>query len=188
MRSMKKLGTAVAAASAMMALFGAGSASAANWDPPNTTLTAHGTLSLTAAPFAATVSCTYHSGVRSAGGADAFTTETNGTVAAPPTFSGCTSTFGTVESVVAHQPWTITATSTTAVNVTNGNATIVLSVLGITCTITAENVSVGATWNNTTKTLSPASTPFSVTKTAACPHITTGSMTGSVTVPGANLT
>jgi hypothetical protein len=187
MRSMKKLGTAVAAASAMMALFGAGSASAANWDPPNTTLTAHGTLTLDT--IAGTVACTYHSGVRSAGGADAFTTEPNSAIPAPPTFSNCTSTIGTVESVTSPIAWTITATNTTAVHVT-GSAAVTIGVFGITCTVTANDVSVPSTWNNVAKTITPGATSFPTTTDGGflCPSVTSGRMTGTVTVPGANLT
>jgi hypothetical protein len=187
MRSMKKLGTAVAAASALLALFGAGSASAANWDPPNTTLTAHGNLTLDTS--AGNVTCTYHSGVRSAGGADAFTTETGGTAAAPPTFSNCDSSIGTVVSVTSPIPWTITATTTTAVDVT-GSANIVISVLGVQCTIAAHDVTVPATWNNTAKTITPSTQSFPTTTSGSifCPNVTSGTMTGTVTVPGANLT
>jgi hypothetical protein len=184
MRSMKKLGTAALAASAMMALFGAGSASAANWDPANQTLHAHGNLTLDTS--IASVSCTYNSGVRSAGGADAFTTATTGTTAAPPVFSNCTSTLGTVESVTSPAAWTITATSTTALDVTGG-AVIVLNAFG-TCTITANDVNVPATWNNTTKTVTPGANSFPVTTSGVCLGVNSATITGSVTVPGANLT
>jgi hypothetical protein len=189
MRSMKKFGTVVAAASMLMAI-GAGSASAANWDPANTTLTAHGTLTLTSRPSGSTVTCTYHSGVRSAGGTDAFTTETSGTTPAAPTFSNCTTTvpFASVTSVVGLSAWTITATSTTAVDVT-GNARITLSALGLSCTITATDVSIGATWNNTSTTIVPSDTLFPIDLTGSvCPSDTQGTMTGTVTVPGASIT
>jgi hypothetical protein len=187
MRSMKKFGTAVAAASMLMALVGVGSASAANWDPANTTLTAHGTLVLHAAS-GLSVTCTYHSGVRSAGGADAFTTATGGTTPAPPTFSGCTSSLGT-PTVTADQPWTVTATSTTAVDVT-GNATITVHIPPFPdCKITATDVSLASTWSNATSTVTPGTGSFPISEVGAlCPGDTSATMTGSVVVTGASIT
>jgi hypothetical protein len=187
---MKKHGTAVAAASALMALFGAGSASAANFDPPNTTLTAHGSLTLTSNPSGSTVSCTYHSGVRSAGGSDAFTTATGGTTPAAPTFSNCSTSvaFASVSSVTGLTAWTMTATSTTAIDVT-GNARINLTSFLGSCTITATHVLNAAAWNNTSKVLTPGSAPFPIDLSGpVCPSDTTGTMSGSVTVPGATVT
>jgi hypothetical protein len=177
---MKKLGTAALAASAMMALFGAGSASAANWDPPNTPLTGHGSLTLTTNSFG-TVSCTVHMTVKSTGNDVATTVNAAGTADAPPVFSSCTSTLGSA-SVISDQPWVATATSTTAVDVT-GNATITLG--GGICRITVASASVANnTWSNTTHVLTanPAGT-FPISESGLCDGGTTGSMTGSVTFP-----
>jgi hypothetical protein len=187
MLSIKKLGTAIVAVSALTGLFGTGSASAANWDPPNTTLTAHGNLTIDW--NVGNVACTYHSGLRSAGGADAFTTETNGTVPAPPTFSNCTSSLGTIVSVTNPAAWTLTATTTTAVDMTFG-LSIVMSVLGINCTIAAHDVTIPMTWNNVAKTITPGATSYPTTTTggAFCPSITSSRLTGTVIVPGLNLT
>jgi hypothetical protein len=188
MRSMKKLGTVVAAASMLMAI-GAGSASAASWDPPNTTLAATGTLILDAG--ITSVTCTYHSGVRSAGGADAFTTTPTGSTPAPPTFDHCTGAGIpglTVTSVVADAPWTFTATSTTAIDVTNGNATITVDSFLGDCKITASAVSLAATWSNASHTATPGTGTFPITETGACPGDTTARMTGSVVVSGASIT
>jgi hypothetical protein len=187
MFSMKKLGTVVAAVS-MLALVGAGSASAANFDPANTTLTAHGTLTLDVIPSGVSMTCTFHSGVRSAGGADAFTTETGGTVPAPPTFSGCSSSTFAITSVRADVPWTLTATSTTAVDVTNLNYTITFDFVG-DCTITASAVSLGWTWTQASNTLTPGATNIPITETGAgCPGDTSMRFTGSVVIPGLTIT
>jgi hypothetical protein len=187
MLSIKKLGTAIVAVSALTGLLGTGSASAANWDPPNTTLTAHGNLTFDTSTFS--LSCTYHSGLRSAGGADAFTTETNGTVPAPPTFSNCTSTLGTIVSVTNPAAWTLTATTTTAVDMTF-SLSIVMSVFGSNCTIGVHDVTLPMTWNNVAKAITPSATSFPTTTTggALCSNVTSGSLTGTVTVPGLNLT
>jgi hypothetical protein len=193
MLSMKRFGTAVAAASLLMAVTGAGSASAANWDPANTTRTAHGTLTLD--ENGQGVTCTYHSGVRSAGGADAFTTTPAGTTPAPPTFSNCSTTIpGSTATVTSSAAWTFTATSTTSVDVTNGNAVITIRVFGVdVCTITAANASVpNNTWSNATSTLTPSASTFSVTNDrAACPGgvgAFQARMTGSVAAPGVTIT
>jgi hypothetical protein len=189
MLSMKKFGTAVAAAS-LLAMVGAGSASAANWSPANSTKTAHGSLTLTARPTGGSVTCTYHSGVRSTGTDAAFTTTPTGTVAAPPTFSGCTSTIAGVSHVtaVADAAWTLTATSTTSVDVI-GNATVTLfattPALVDVCTITATNANVPTTFANATGIITPLDTLFPITETGiACPGDTQGTMTGSVTESG----
>jgi hypothetical protein len=189
---LKRFGTAVGAAALLAALGGVSSASAANWDPANTTVTAHGTLTLTSA--GSTVTCTYHSGVRSAGGTDAFTTETGGVAGAPPTFSGCTSSLPITPDVHASAPWTLTATSTTSVDVTNGNAVITGTAFGVVvCTITASGVSVANnTWNNATHTLTANSgAPFNVTWAGpVCPvsGVQSGTMSGSVVAPLASIT
>jgi hypothetical protein len=195
MFGMKNFGAAVAAASMVMVL-GAGSASAANWDPANTTLTAHGTLTLKALPSGGTVTCTYHSGVRSTGNDIAFTTETGGVAAAPPTFSNCTTTIVgvTLITTTADQAWALTATSTTTVDVSNGNATLTLfagtppNQVDV-CTIKAASVSLDAAWNPANTSLTPNDATFTISETgAACPGDTSGTMTGSVTVPGLSIT
>lgn len=190
MRSMKKLGTAVAAASLFMAMTGAGSASAANWDPANTTLTAHGTLTLDQGT--GSVTCTYHSSVRSTGNDVAFTANSAG-AAAPPTFSSCSTNLGASAHVTSSSAWNITANSTTTATVSNGNAVITLTAFGADiCTITASGVTVDATWSNATSTLTPSAQTFNVTQSGSvCPGgtgVKSARMTGSVSVPGASIT
>jgi hypothetical protein len=187
MYRMKRLGLAVAA-SMLAALVGAGSASAANWDPPNTTLTAHGTLTLDLAPSGVSVNCTYHSGIRSAGGADALTTLTGGTIPAPPTFYHCVQSLPGTVSVVIDAPWTLTATSTTALDLTNGNITMTLNIFG-DCAISASGVSLPWLWTNATSTITLSATSFPVTETGAfCPDDSTMTITGSIVVSGASIT
>jgi hypothetical protein len=174
----------------LVAVVGAGSASAANWDPANTTLTAHATLTLRFDPSGVTLTCTYHSGLRSAGGADAFTTETGGTTPAPPTFSGCTNSIGWAMTVTTASAWTLTATSTTAVDVTNANVTITISPgPPFDCHVTMTGASIGATWNNATSTLTPGSSPIPISESGlSCPGDTSLTFSGSVVVPGASIT
>jgi hypothetical protein len=191
MLSMKKFGTAVAAVS-LLAMVGAGSASAVNWSPANSTKTAHGSLTLIARPTGGSVTCTYHSGVRSTGNSVAFTTTPTGTVAAPPTISSCTSTNPGVSHVIATADgaWTLTATSTTSVDVI-GNATVTLfattPALVDVCTINV-TANVPAAFNNVTSLLTPLDTLFPITETGpACPGDTQGTMTGSITMTGMSI-
>ena len=185
-------GMAVGVASALMALVGVGPASAATWDPPNTTLTAHGILTIDLIPSNSSVTCTYHSGVRSAGGVDAFTTLPSTSTPAGPSFSGCTTNVppANVVFVVSSSPWTLTATNTTAVDVTNGNFVITLAApfLGH-CTITTSSMSVGATWSNATRSLTPSTQTFPISESGfICPGDTSARWTGSVTIQGGSIT
>jgi hypothetical protein len=193
MRSMKKFGTAVAAASMLMAMIGAGSASAANFDPANTNLPAHGTLTLDAIPSGAQVHCTFTANIRSAGGDHASTVNAAGDPAGP-TFDSCTATIpglgNSAATVVATSgtagAWTLTATSTTSVDVI-GNATITAA--GGLCTISAMNAGVANNaWNNTTHTLTTnTAATFPVVSGGFCTD-TSARMTGSVTVPLGSIT
>lgn len=195
MRSMKMLGTAAAAASMLLAL-GVGSASAANFDPPNTNIPAHGVLTLDGIPSGAQVHCTFTGTIRSAGGDHASTVNSSGDPAGP-TFDNCVATVPGLGNVAATAvatsgtagAWTMTATSTTTVDVT-GNATI--SIGGGLCTISAMNAAVpNNTWNQATHTLTAngASTfPIVSSGSILCPTDTTARMTGSVTVPLGTIT
>jgi hypothetical protein len=185
MRNMKKFGTAVAAASMVMALVGASSASAATWDPQGTVVHGHGTLTLHAG---ASVTCTVTLNVKATGDL-AQTTNAAGTLAGP-TFSNCTNSLGINPTVVtATASWTATATSTTAVDVTQGNAHI--NIGNGACTITADNVSVpGNAWNEATHTLTANSTPtFPITTGGFCPGVSSpANMTGSIVIPLGTIT
>lgn len=188
MSMMKRPGPVLMAAVMLVVMLGAGSASAANWDPANTTLAAHGTLTLDLSPSGVTMTCTFHSGVRSAGGADAFTAETGGTTPAPPTFSNCTSSVLGAVAVVVDAPWTFTATSTTAVDLTNGNFTMTSSAFG-DCKIAASGVSFAWTWNNATHMITPGATSFPISESGAfCLGDTTMRITGVVNIPGVSIT
>jgi hypothetical protein len=186
MRNMKKYGTAVAAASMLMALVGASSASAANWDPQGPVFHGHWTLTLHFGP--ATVTCTVTLDIK-ATAALAQTTNAGGTLAGP-TFNSCSNSLGISPTVATSSAsWTATATSTTAVDVTKGNAFI--NIGNGVCTITMDNVSVpGNTWSNAAHTLTANSTPtFPITTTGFCPGVTSpGDMTGSIVVPAATIT
>ena len=189
MPRMRRLGTAIAVAGALTTVHGAGSASAANWDPANVTLTAHGTLTLDLNPLGASLTCTYHAGVRSAGGADAFTTAAGGTTPVGPTYSNCTSSLPLGALTITTSAWTLTATSTTAVDVRNPIPTIAFDTAFGQCTITPDNVSLPMTWSNVTHALTAGATVAPVTSAGApCPDITTVGITGSIVIPGASTT
>lgn len=184
MLGMKTFGTAVVAASMVMALTGASTASAANWDPPGTVVHGHGTLTLTSGTF--TLTCTTDLNVR-ATGALAQTTNAAGTLAGP-TF-GCTNSLGTATVMTSSASWTATATSTTSVDVITENALI--NIGSGACTITWDNVSVGGnTWSNPTHTLtSNSSVAFPITRTGFCfGTAATMSISGSVAIPLATIT
>jgi hypothetical protein len=195
MYKIKSFGLAAVAAATMMAMAWAGSASAANWDPANTTLTAHGTLGLDLSPSGVSLTCTFHSGVRSTGNDLAVTTNAAGDPAGP-TFSACTTSLPSVAVGIAATPgtagaWNLTATSTTAVDVTNENFTITVTSGGVAvCTVSLMNVSVaGNTWSNATSTLTPTATSFPIVETGVlCPGDTTARFTGSIAIPGASIT
>lgn len=184
MRSMKKFGTAVAAASMAMALVGASSASAATWDPQNTVVHGHGVLTLNAG---ASVTCTVTTNVKATG--DRATTTNAAGADAGPTFSGCTNSLGlSPTTVTSSSAWVATATSTSSVDVTNGNA--VINIGGV-CTVTASNVSVpNNAWSNATHTLTPNSgVSFPLTRSGFCLGVNaTGTMSGSITFPAASIT
>lgn len=186
MRNMKKFGTAVAAASMVMALVGASSASAATWDPQGTVVHGHGTLTLRSG--SASVECTVTLNVKATGDL-AQTTNAAGTLAGP-TFSNCSNNLGASPTVVTSSAsWTATATSATAVDVTNGNA--VINIGSGLCTITVTGASVpGNTWANATHTLTANSTPtFPLSTSGFCLGVgTTGTMAGSVVFPLASIT
>jgi hypothetical protein len=191
MRMTKKFGSAVAAGLMLVAMVGASSASAANWDPANTTLTAHGTLTLDAG--ALSVTCTYNSGAFTTGNDVLFTTAAGSDTAGPPIFSACAANNGAPATAVATAghagAWSLTATSTTLVDVTNGNATI--NVASGACIITAMSVALpGNTWNNATATLTPngaLTIPISESG-PSCTGATTANMTGDVKITGASIT
>jgi len=187
MHSMKKYATAVAVASMLMALVGVSSASATSWDPQGTVVHGHGDLTLHASG-GATVTCTVTLNVKATGSL-AQTTNAAGALTGP-TFSNCTNSTGISPTVVTSSgSWTATATSTTSVDVTQGNAFI--NIGNGFCTITADNASVpGNTWSNALHTLTANSTPtFLITRSAGCIGVNSPAfMTGSIVVPAATIT
>jgi hypothetical protein len=194
MRSMRMFGTAIAAAS-VLAMVGAGSASAANWDPPITTLTAHGTLTWDFGT--SSVTCTFHSGVRSAGGDDAYTANASGDPAGP-TFDNCSSNH-LFEIDAAATPgtagaWTLTPLSTSTMNVLNQNFTFTLTSGGfVFCQVSAMGVFLGGyPWSNATKTLTATTATFGTTSDGPGCIDGTGlkltSLTGSIVITGATIT
>jgi hypothetical protein len=191
MRNIKMFGLAVLAALGLTAMLGVGMASAANFDPANKTVHAHGTLTLTTNVGSA-VTCNFTTFLTSPGNDHAVTVDATN-MAAGPSFSGCTNTIssGLSTSVVATPgttgAWTLTATSTSTINVTNGGATI--NIGGI-CTITAMGVSVpNNAWNETTHVLTPNNgVTFPISESGFCDGATTGRMSGSVIATGATIT
>jgi hypothetical protein len=185
MMRMKRFVTAIVAASMVLALVGASSASAASWDPQGTVVHGHGDWTLHFGSM--TLTCTVDLNVK-ATGAVAQTTNAAGGLAGP-TFS-CTNSLGINPTIVTSgASWTATATSTTTVDVTKGNALI--NIGNDACTITADNVTVaGNTWNNAAHTLTANSTPtFPVTRTGFCPGtVATAFMSGSIVISAGTIT
>jgi hypothetical protein len=173
MRSIKMCGSAAVATLAATAAFGATSASAANWDPVNTTVAGSGGLTLTTNTLGS-VTCTITINMRSTGNDVSTST-------APPVFDNCSSNIANPTTVSSTTNWTATATTTTAVDVT-GAATITIG--GGLCVITASAAVANNTWSNSTHALTAnASASFPITEHGFCDGGTSGHMGGTVTFP-----
>lgn len=187
MRSIKKFGTAVVAVLSLAAMVGASSASALTWSPLNTNSgPASGVLTLTT-NRGASVRCTYGSNAIARGTAPqtlAQTSNSAGTVA-PPTWSSCSNSISPLVSttVRSSSAWNLIATSTTTVDVTNGNA--VISIGGV-CTITATAVTVrGNGWVNgpPARLTANSAASFPISESGfLCDGGTTATMSGSVSI------
>ncbi len=175
MRSIKMIGLAALSALALVP-----SASAATWDPQGTVIAGHGNLTLNSG--SGRVTCTVDVFTKATGDL-AQTTNASGTPAGP-TFSNCTNNLGLSPTVVTSSAaWNATATSTTSVDVTNGNATI--NIGGGACVITANASVPNNGWSNATHTLTASSaTAFPITRHGFCPlTASTATMSGSVIFP-----
>ncbi len=183
---------------ALVASVGVSSASAANWDPVNTTL--HGSQvgsgTLKTDPSGATVTCTGGTTDLRAASATPSVASTI-TTTNPVQFSGCTS-LGFSATVTTAGTWNFTGASTTSVSATavptavGGNvATISVPAVGCTLTI-GETTIANKTWNNTAKTLATnGASSFPITPSSeACGTLlgTSGTLSATFNVPGANLT
>jgi hypothetical protein len=152
-------------------LVGVSSASAANWDPPNTTLTATqvGTGVLTD-NNGTTISCgTGSAGLIASG--DAAHTESHHN---PVIFSSCSNSIGlSPTNVTTTGTWRFTATSTTSVDITATNPTgpnvADITIAGF-CTVSVPGpVHITGTWNNTTHQLTTNSAnTFPISPNAGC--------------------
>ena len=160
---MKSIKTLAMGAAVALALVGASSASAANWDPQNTNVTAvqEGTGALTAPN--GTVSCTAADTTLRASGATATAITTTNPVA----FTGCNGGFLGAATVTTFGTWSFTATSTTSVDVSAVNpsgpvATIHFPSAGCDITVPSPVNITGSTWNNATHTLHIGSSSFAL--------------------------
>jgi hypothetical protein len=168
---MKSFKTLALGAVVGLSLVGVSSASAANWDPQNTNVTAtqEGSGVLTGSA-GATVTCSNGSTTLRAVGAVATTTTTTNPVA----FTNCVASIGGAATVTTFGDWAFTATSTTNVNVTASSgtgvvATIHIPGLGCDVTVTSPTTINSNTWNNANHTLSTNSTAsFPVESTGLC--------------------
>lgn len=183
---------------------GVAPASAANFDPVNTglTVTQEGTARVTL-NTGATISCTSGEGrvtVTSAFPDLARTSSGSNPIAN----SGCVSLGTFVADVVTFGTWEVTAVSTTSVNVTatpdaTGRiATITVTGLGCEVTIDGPVTYTNLPWSNATTTAATGGTAtFEQTVSATPPTSTencqttlgtTGSLDGSLLIPGASIT
>jgi hypothetical protein len=152
--TMKSVKTLAMGAVVALSLVGASSASAANWDPQNTNVTAsqEGTGTLTAN---APVTCTSgHTTLRAVGAVATAITTTN-----PVAFTGCSAGFlGGPATVTTFGDWTFTATSTSNVTVRATSSTGPVAIIHLpqlACSITVPSpVHISNnTWSNTNHTL-----------------------------------
>lgn len=162
------------------AVTGAGTATAANWDPPNTILTGSGTWTI-ATNTGLSTTCALTMRVKSSGSAQTTTVNAAG-ASAPPTFGHCTNNLWIGAAATSTVPWVFTATSTTAVDETFSFAITTNSGF---CTITWGDTSwANNTWSNTTHTLTQNTAAIApITEHGFCDGGTTGIMSGYVTFP-----
>jgi hypothetical protein len=177
-------------AAAVLSLIGASSASAANWDPPNTNVPAtqegSGTLSA-GLPITCTAGSTT---LRSTGNAVATTV---GTVN-PVNFSGCTGPLGVAATVTTFGDWHFIANSTTSVSVTatptaSNNKVATIHLLGCDITISGHQALSG-TWSNANHTLAINGPVVGITNSGGlCSTASSsGTLTANFVAPAATIT
>lgn len=185
---------------ALLASVGASSASAANWDPVGTELTASMVGSGTfATNSGATFNCSNATTrLAATAGQPSVLTTTHG-ITNPIAITGCTS-LGFPATMTTFGTWEYGATSTTAVDVsatpvTAGGliATMVIPAAGCNVAIDGPAVLGANTWNNATASLTAnGATSFPITagpgENCATVFGTSGSLSTSFTVPGASIT
>jgi hypothetical protein len=145
-------------AAAVLSLIGASSASAANWDPQNTNVTATQEGSGTLTAGSASVTCSAGSTTLRASGAVATTV---GTVN-PVNFTSCVGPSGQPATVTTFGDWHFIANSTTSVTVTatptaSNNKVATIHIGGFfNCdlTITGHQALPNNVWSNANRTLS----------------------------------
>lgn len=179
MRGIKVIGSVIAAA-----LLVVSSASAANFDPANTIVHGHGSLTLrspangTGWYFACTVSTNFFSA-----GSDHGTTVNVAGADEGPTF-GCTDQAGFFDPVTSGSAWTATATSATAVDL---NINYTIAMFSGSCHLTIASVwAPNNTWSNAAHTLTVNSgLSFGAVRSGFCPGTdNTSSWSGSIVLSG----
>jgi hypothetical protein len=163
----------IAAVALVTVASGATSAAAANWDPANTNLAGSGTLSL-ATNSVGSVTCTITITIRSTGNDLATST-------APPTFDNCGSNIANPTVVTSTTNWTLTATSTTAVDLASSFG---VNIGGGLCSMTLGAVIANNNWSNTLHALSfNFAQSFPITEHGFCDGGTSATMAGTVQFP-----
>jgi hypothetical protein len=169
MRSIKMY-TSAAVALVAVAL-GATSAPAANWDPPNSIVAATGAWTLTT-NVGGSITCTITFGFRSTGN-DVLTST------APPVFDACSSNIANPTTVTSASNWTLTATTTTAVDVAGSYN---VNIGGGLCVVTVSAAVAGNTWSNSAHTLTLNSAAgFPIVEHGFCDGGTVGHWGGTMT-------
>lgn len=176
---------------ALLASVGVSSASAANWDPINTEVTAtnSGTSSLTAG---ASVTCeNVDTRLTASSGSPTVASTTN--IHNPVAFSNCTS-FAGPATVTTSGSWQFTAIDTTTVTGAAVGATVATitfhNLAGCTITIGGADIP-NNVWSNTTHNLTiNNNATFPVSSTAGCLGVVqpVGKLDGVFNVPAASIT
>lgn len=172
-----------------LSLVGVSSASAANWDPPNTNVPAtqegSGTLSA-----GLPITCTAGSTTLRASGAVATTTSTVN----PVNFSGCTGPLGVGATVTTFGDWHFIANSTTSVRVTatptaSNNKVATIHLPGCDITISGHQALSG-TWSNANHTLAVTGPVTGITNSGGicAAASSSGTLTANYVAPAATIT
>jgi hypothetical protein len=183
MKSIKRMALGVMLVGSLV---GVSSASAATWDPQNTTVTGTSTNTKLTDTNGNVVSCTSaDTSLRAVG--DLSTAQG----ASPVNFSTCTNSIlpSATTTVTTAGTWTFTATNATTVDATavNPSGPVATIHIGGICTITVPSpVHIPANgWNNTTHQLTiNSAVEFGLTKTSLCLGVASGgSLSGTFTLP-----
>lgn len=183
MRGIKMYGLPAVGALVLAVTVGTASAAAANWDP-NTPVAGSGTLTYST-NTGASLSCTMTVRTTAAANSDLATTVNGAGAASGPVFENCTNNLvvGTTD-VDTVSAWRLTATSTTAVDLTIPSMTITIGD-GLCSIHHGQDLGVANnTWSNANHTLTfNSSVNIPIVETGICDGGSTGHWSGTVTFP-----